>query len=160
MFLVLLVKVIIRINLQVSFNYFFFCHIIYISVSFFICLYMGSVIQEVALRNVRFFSPIGYYEEERILGNEFFVDVLVYFPFRNPNAEDLTNTINYEELYQLLCKVMEKERKLLESAAEELLSDIQTRYNFLNEVRISIRKTTPPFGRDEVKTVVSLHYKA
>lgn len=121
---------------------------------------MSFIMQEVALRNVRFFSPIGYYEEERILGNEFFVDVSVYFPFRNPDAEDLTNTINYEELYELLCSVMEKERKLLESAAEELLSAIQTRYRFLDEVRISIRKTTPPFGHDDAQTVVSLHYKA
>jgi len=121
---------------------------------------MGSIIQEVALCNVRFFSPIGYYEEERILGNEFIVDVFVYFPFRNPDAEDLTNTINYEELYQLTCAVMKKERKLLESAAEELLSGIRTRYSFLNEARVSIRKVTPPFGHDEVQTVVSLQYKA
>jgi len=134
--------------------------IVCINFDFLICLYMSSVIQEVALRNVRFFSPIGYYEEERILGNEFFVDVSVYFPFRNPDAEDLANTINYEELYQLLCTVMEKERKLLESAAEELLAGIQGRYSFLNEARVSIRKTTPPFGHDDVQTVVSLHYKA
>ncbi|NGM66941.1 dihydroneopterin aldolase [Sphingobacterium sp. SGR-19] len=120
---------------------------------------MGSVIQEVALHKVRFFSPIGYYEEERILGNEFFVDVSVYFPFRNPDAEELTNTVNYEELYHLTCAVMKKERKLLESAAEELLSGIQARYSFLDEVRVSIRKTTPPFGHDEVQTVVSLHYR-
>lgn len=120
---------------------------------------MGSIMQEVALRNVRFFSPIGYYEEERILRNEFFVDIVVYFPFRNPDTENLTNTINYEELYQLLCDVMEKERKLLESAAEELLSGIQARYSFLEEIRVSICKTTPPFGHDEVQTVVSLHYK-
>lgn len=120
---------------------------------------MGSIIQEVALRNVRFFSPIGYYEEERVLGNEFFVDVFVYFPFRSPDADDLTNTINYEELYQLACVIMKKERKLLESAAEELLLGIQSRYNFLVEARVSIRKTTPPFGHDCVQTVVSLHYK-
>lgn len=120
---------------------------------------MGSVIQEVALRNVRFFSPIGYYKEERILGNEFFVDVSVYFPFQNPDAEDLNNTVNYEELYQLLCAVMEKERKLLESAAQEILAHIQVRYAFIDEARVSIRKTTPPFGHDEVQTVVSLCYK-
>lgn len=120
---------------------------------------MGSIMQEVALEKVRFFSPIGYYEEERILGNEFFVDVHVCFPFGNPDAEDLSNTINYEELYQMLCEVMRQERKLLESAAEEMLSRIRARYDFVEEARVSIRKTTPPFGRDKVQTVVSLYYK-
>lgn len=120
---------------------------------------MGFITQEVALRDVRFFSPIGYYEEERLLGNEFFVDVFVYFPFRNPDAEDLSNTVNYEELFQLLQEVMGKERKLLESAAEEVLLGIRERYVFVEEARVSIRKTTPPFGHDQVETVVSLHYK-
>lgn len=120
---------------------------------------MDSIIQEVALRRVRFFSPIGYYEEERILGNEFFVDLAVYFPFRRADTEDLANTVNYEELYQLLSVVMRKERKLLESAAEELLEGIRSRYSFLQEIRVSITKATPPFGHDKVQTVVSLRYK-
>lgn len=120
---------------------------------------MGSMIQEVALRKVRFFSPIGYYPEERILGNEFIVDVQVWFPFDNQEADELANTINYEELYQMLCAIMRKERKLLESAAEEMISGIRARYGFVDEARVSICKTTPPFGHDQVETVVSLHYK-
>lgn len=121
---------------------------------------MGSITQEVALEKVRFFSPIGYYEEERTLGNEFFVDVYVFFPFQNPDSEDLENTVNYEELFQLLNTVMKKERKLLESAAEELLSGIRSRYTFVHEIHITIRKLTPPFGHDQVQTAVSLHYKS
>lgn len=126
---------------------------------FFISLCMGFIRQEVALRKVRFFSPIGYYKEERMLGNEFLVDVFVSFPFQNPDTEDLGNTVNYEELFQLLQEVMGKERKLLESAAEEVLSGIQARYAFVEEAHVSICKTTPPFGQDQVQTVVSLHYK-
>ncbi|WP_181151315.1 dihydroneopterin aldolase [Sphingobacterium gobiense] len=119
---------------------------------------MGSIIQEVALQKVRFFSPIGYYKEERILGNEFFVDVVVRFPFDNANTEDLSNTINYGELYDLLYEVMKKERTLLESAAEEILSKIQDRYSFVDEARVSVHKTTPPFGHDHVQAMVSLCY--
>ncbi|PRD48414.1 dihydroneopterin aldolase [Sphingobacterium haloxyli] len=119
---------------------------------------MGSITQEVALQKVRFFSPIGYYKEERILGNEFFVDVVVRFPFGNANTEDLSNTINYGELYNLVYEVMKKERRLLESAAEEILSKIQNRYPFVDEARVSVHKTTPPFGHDHVQARVSLCY--
>lgn len=121
---------------------------------------MGSITQEVALEKVRFFSPIGYYEEERILGNEFFVDVYVFFPFQNPDSEDLENTVNYEELFQLVNTVMKKERKLLESAAEEILLGIREKYLFVDEARVAIHKLTPPFGHDQVQTAVSLRYKA
>ncbi len=119
---------------------------------------MGSTMQEVALSEVRFFSPIGYYPEERLLGNEFFVDFSVSFPFANERADDLGNTLNYEELYNLLCSVMEKDRKLLESAAVEIMEGAKNSYPFAEKIVVAIRKTTPPFGADHVHTRVSLTY--
>ena len=92
---------------------------------------MGSIIQRVALQDVRFFAPIGFFEEERIVGNEFYVDVSVSFPFGNDDAENLANTLNYAELYELVCSVMQQERKLLESAAQEILEGIRKSYAFV-----------------------------
>jgi len=124
----------------------------------YVCI-MGSIMQEVALNEVRFFSPIGYYPEERLLGNEFFVDFSVSFPFENDHADDLNNTLNYEELYGLLCKVMKKDRQLLESAAAEILDEAKSRYPFATKIVVAIRKTTPPFGVDHIHTRVSLTYR-
>ncbi|WP_037500143.1 dihydroneopterin aldolase [Sphingobacterium deserti] len=121
---------------------------------------MGFITQEVALTDVRFFSPIGYYEEERLLGNEFFVDFCVAFPYEDGDAEVLTHTLNYEELYNILRDVMKKDRKLLESAAKEILDISRSRYGFANKITISIRKTTPPFGRDHIHSRVSITYTA
>ena len=120
---------------------------------------MGSITQQVALKDVRFYAPIGFFEEERIVGNEFYVDVSVDFPFGNEDAEDLMNTLNYAELYELVCVVMQQERKLLESAAQEILEGIRNAYAFVQEVRVTVRKTTPPFGHDCAHAAVSLHYK-
>ena len=120
---------------------------------------MGSIIQKVSLTSVRFFSPIGFYEEERVLGNGFLVDVSVSFPFLSADSEDLSNTVNYEEIYSLMCAVMKKERKLLESAAEEILLGIRAKYGFVCEVNVSICKATPPFGHGDMYASVSLHYQ-
>ncbi|WP_437921635.1 dihydroneopterin aldolase [Sphingobacterium sp. LRF_L2] len=119
---------------------------------------MAEIIQEVALKDVRFFAPIGFYEEERILNNEFFVDLMIFFPFRNEAPDELPNTVNYAELFQLLQQTMKKERKLLESAAHEILERTLAQYDFITELKVSIRKTTPPFGIDNIHAVVSLHY--
>ena len=116
------------------------------------------IIQKVALKEVRFYSPIGFYDEEQVIGNEFYLNVEVTFPFENSDAEDLNNTVNYEELYQILVDVMTPKRKLLESALEDILDLILKKYTFLQQVFVSIRKINPPFGGDLANSEVSLTY--
>lgn len=117
------------------------------------------ITQKVSLKEVRFYSPIGYYEEEQVIGNEFYVNVEVSFPFENSDAEDLKNTINYEELYQVLLGVMTPKRKLLESALEDMLDLILKKYNFVHKVYVAIRKINPPFGGDLANSEVSLFFE-
>jgi dihydroneopterin aldolase len=117
------------------------------------------IIQKVALTDVRFFSPIGYYDEEQVIGNEFLVKVEVYFPFQNENAEELGNTVNYEELYHILVEIMTPRRKLLESAAEDILDRIIKAYSFLTKIEVSIRKINPAFGGDLANSEVALFYE-
>ena len=120
---------------------------------------MAKITQEVALRDMRFFSPIGYYEEEQLLGNEFYVDLVVSFPFAGKDSEDLQHTVNYEELFKIMTTVMQPKRKLLESAAEEMLTLVCAKYDFVMKVYVLIRKTTPPFGWDSLRSEVSLCYE-
>ena len=116
------------------------------------------VTQRVSLKDVRFYSPIGYYEEEQIIGTEFFINVDVYFPFENSDSENLNNTINYEGLYQILVEVMRPKRKLIESAVEDILHLIQQKYMFVDEIYICIRKINPAFGGDLANSEIALHY--
>ncbi len=122
-------------------------------------LIMAQITQKIALDNVRFFSPIGFYEEEQLLGNEFFVNVSVSFPFKNPDAEDLNNTLNYEDLYRILAEVMSPRRKLLESAAEDILNKLLEGYAYLEQIEVSVKKMNPPFGGDLANSVVSLSFQ-
>lgn len=117
------------------------------------------ITQKVALTDVRFFSPIGYYDEEQVVGNEFLVSVEVYFPFENENADDLVNTINYEEIYHILRDIMTPRRKLLESAAEDILDRIVKSYSFVTKLNVSLRKLNPAFGGDLANSEVALYYE-
>lgn len=119
---------------------------------------MTKTIQKVAIKDARFYAPIGFYEEEQLLGNEFYVDVAIYFPFENPNSDQLGNTVNYEELYRILVEVMTPKRKLLESAAEDILNCLVEDYAFITRAVVTIRKTNPPFGGDTAISEVSLEY--
>lgn len=117
------------------------------------------ITQKVALREVRFYSPIGFYDEEQVIGNEFYINVEVIFPFENSDSEDLKNTINYEELYQILVDVMTPKRKLLESALEDILDLILKKYSFVEKAFVSIRKINPAFGGDLANSEVSLSFE-
>ncbi|MDM1294644.1 dihydroneopterin aldolase [Sphingobacterium sp. N143] len=119
---------------------------------------MATILQTVSLKEARFYAPIGYYDEEQIIGNEFFVSIDVCFPFHNMETEDLRNTLNYEELYQIAAQVMRPRRKLLESAAAEILDQIREKVSYAIVIEVVIRKSNPPFGGDLSSSQVSLKY--
>lgn len=119
---------------------------------------MAKIIQTVSLKDARFYAPIGFYEEEQLLGNEFFLTIDVSFPFQNADAEELKNTLNYEDLYQIANEVMTPTRKLLESAAEEILNRILNQITYAESIYVAIRKSNPPFGGDICASQVALSY--
>lgn len=120
---------------------------------------MARIIQTVSLIDARFFSPIGFYKEEQVLGNEFFVSVSVSFPFLNEETENLSNTLNYELLYEVVSNVMKPTRKLLESAADEILQAVIALQPKCQQVHVRIKKSNPPFGGDVSSSQVELHYE-
>jgi len=120
---------------------------------------MARITQTVSLLDARFYSPIGYYPEEQLLGNEFYVSVSVTFPYQNEESENLDNTLNYEELYTMVAKVMKPVRKLLESAAEEILQGVLALRNDITHASVRIKKSNPPFGGDLSSSQVELQYK-
>lgn len=110
----------------------------------------------IAIEQARFFSPIGYYEEERLLGNEFFVDVKVVVEDASVYSDELEDTLNYEELYAVVSNVMNRERKLLESAAQEITETLRSKFTHLETISVKITKTNPPFGAATAKASVEL----
>ncbi|ULT22745.1 dihydroneopterin aldolase [Sphingobacterium sp. E70] len=70
----------------------------------------------------------------------------------------MRNTLNYEELYQITARVMQPKRKLLESAAAEILEQIRLGVPHAVMIEVVIRKSNPPFGGDLSYSHVGLKY--
>ena len=73
----------------------------------------------IELTNLRFFAKHGLFAEEQKIGNEFEVDLFVSY---DPGAElidELSETVNYASLYELLKEEMQKPRELLETFVME-----------------------------------------
>lgn len=121
---------------------------------------MGTIRQQIALIDARFFAYHGYYPEEQVLGNEFTVDICVTFDKDGDTpADDLQHTVNYEQLYDIAKTEMQQPRKLLETVAEAMLSRVSAEFPFVSSVQVSITKHNPPFGGDRAKARVTFRWE-
>lgn len=122
---------------------------------------MGHIRQHVALADARFYAYHGYYAEERVLGNEFTVDIRVAFDRDDRiTADELQHTVNYEQLYHIAKTEMQLPRKLLETVAEAMLHRVRKDFPFVSNIDVGVTKHNPPFGGDRAKASVRLRWKS
>ena len=108
------------------------------------------------LHNLTFHAYHGVYEEERILGNDFEVNVSVTFDADEP-VTSLQHTINYVSIYNIVKQRMDVPLPLLETLAQELTQEIYDFDNRIKTISVSVEKKNPPISNMEGS--VSVHYK-
>ena len=108
------------------------------------------------LHNLVFHAYHGVYEEERILGNDFEVNVSLAFEADEP-VTSLHNTINYVSIYNIVKQKMAIALPLLETLAQELTQEIYDFDNRIKSISVSVGKKNPPISNMEGS--VSVHYK-
>jgi dihydroneopterin aldolase len=116
----------------------------------------------VALHGAEFFAYHGFYPEEQFTGSCFIVDIDVTFNPSGTNGglstDDLNDTVNYEDLYDIACQRMLQAQKLIETVATFIIDDIKARYAFIEEVKVSIKKLNPIAGAKVNHTQITLNY--
>ena len=104
---------------------------------------MGKIL----LEGMEFFAYHGHFKEEQIIGTKFIVDLEMMFPSEAAEYSDqLTDTINYQEVYQLVKEVMEVNSHLLENVARRILDAVKTAFPKLTFLQVKIAKVNPPLG--------------
>ncbi len=101
----------------------------------------------VSLKDMHFYAYHGVYEEERLIGNNYWIDVEIETNFGKAGMSDeLVDTINYETVY-LICKhEMKRPRRLLEAVGNAIIASLKFQFPSIQEVRLIIRKQNPPLG--------------
>ena len=108
----------------------------------------------VSLVGMKFYAYHGYYPEERKIGNDFVLDVHVDVPQFEPGEVNIHDTVNYEGIYEICKKHMDKQYKLLESIAMEIGEEIKSRYTHVLKTRVNIAKLGPQLGGVVDKAVI------
>ena len=115
----------------------------------------------VALHGAEFFAYHGFYPEEQHTGNCFIVDIEVTFETSANGGlatDDLNDTVNYEELYDISARHMQQPQKLIETVATFIMEDIKARYKIAEKITVSIKKLNPLAGAKVKYTEIIINY--
>ncbi|MDE7181283.1 MAG: dihydroneopterin aldolase [Muribaculaceae bacterium] len=98
----------------------------------------------VTLEGLRFYSRIGLFEQERIVGNDFEVCCHITYPASLFRSEDLSSGISYADVFDIIKETMGEEWFLLETATSQIASRCKEKWPVISEINVEISKITPP----------------
>ena len=107
----------------------------------------------IAIEGMEFYAYHGCFEEEKIIGTGFVVDL--YFTTDTSEAEktdNLKKTVNYLKVFQVVKKEMEISSNLLEHISRRILLAIQHEFPQVDWAKVKIQKLNPPLG-GKIKSV-------
>ncbi len=107
----------------------------------------------IAIEGMEFYAYHGCFEEEKIIGTGFMVDL--YFKADTTEAEktdNLRKTVNYLKVYQVIKIEMEISSNLLEHISRRILLAVQQEFFQVEWAKVKIQKLNPPLG-GKIKSV-------
>ena len=110
----------------------------------------------ISLNNLQFHSFHGVYEEEKLLGNLYEVNIELTVDGKELVTE-LDQTVNYESVYEITAQRMMVPTPLLETVAQDLAGLIYAADKRTMSVKVNIQKKHPPVAT--IQGVVGVTYK-
>lgn len=119
-------------------------------------------IRTIRLNNIRIHAFHGAIPTENIVGADYLVNVEVKADWGDAaKNDDLTKTINYAEINDIVREEMRKQRILIETVAESIVDRILQTFSLVEEAEVSVAKLNPPMtGEIESAEVVVRKFRA
>jgi len=112
----------------------------------------------ISLSGMEFFAYHGCFAEEQIIGNKFIIDLEFFSSTDDAEiCDDLSKTVNYQKVYELVKAEMEIKSKLLEHVARRILDAVYKHFPYIGNAKITVSKLNPPIGGkvDRVSVVLT-----
>ena len=102
---------------------------------------------QIALEGMEFFAYHGHFDEEQRIGNKYSIDLTIDTDLSRPaNSDNLKDTIDYGDIYQMVKLVMSKKHRLLEHVGHEIIDAVKSRFGSVNKITVEVSKFNPPIG--------------
>lgn len=111
----------------------------------------------VEIEGMRFYAYHGHFEAERVVGNEFLVDVRLETDCEAAAASDnLEDALNYQAVYDLIKREMQVKSHLLEHVAKRILDALYAEFLTIQKAHVKVSKLNPPMGGQIERASVTL----
>ena len=115
----------------------------------------------VFIKEARFHAYHGVLPQERVVGGEYVVNVCIDCDLSKAvKSDDVEDTLNYAEVYEIINKEMQTPSCLLEHVAGRIGESILKAFPQVKMAEIEITKCNPPMGADCEGAAVKLRVKS
>lgn len=112
----------------------------------------------ITLTNLRFHALHGVMPQEQVAGNDYSVSLRIRFDAGKAMlTDDVNDTINYAEVYQIVHEEMMHPNRLIEHVAHCIADHIAQAFPTLSAIDIKLVKLNPPIGADCDGAGIELH---
>ena len=112
----------------------------------------------VFLKDVRFHAFHGVMPQERKVGADFLVNLRVGYPLEQAmQSDEVSDTLNYAALYEVVKTEMMQPSNLLEHVAGRIADAVVKRFPQVTSIDLDLTKQNPPMGADCDGAGVEIH---
>lgn len=106
---------------------------------------MKTFNHQISLKGMKFHAFHGLIPQEKLVERLFIVDVVADTDFTNAALnDDLNGSINYQEMYQCIEKIVDEPVDLIERLAQKIGEGLLNQFSSITNVQVAIHKTPPP----------------
>ena len=109
--------------------------------------------------NMRFHARHGVLEQERLTGGDFVVSLSARYPVAEAvESDNVADTMNYAEAYEIVKKEMLVPSRLIEHVAGRIGKSLLQAMPRIEELTVEVKKVNPPMGADCDGAGIRLHW--
>ncbi len=109
------------------------------------------------LKNIRVFTNHGCLTEEEKIGSDYIVNLVIEADLSSAaNSDDLSDTVDYVALNDIVVEEMKVRAKLLEHVSQRIIDRVLNELSMVQYVAVSVAKVNPPIGGDVAEVVVTM----
>ena len=102
----------------------------------------------------------GVLPQEQLTGNDYIVNIRIGYDIKKAfETDDVADTLNYAEVYNIVKEEMGVPSKLIEHVAGRIANRLMAEYAKITSIVLHITKCNPPMGADCQGAGVEIHVK-
>ncbi|MDR3705015.1 MAG: dihydroneopterin aldolase [Paludibacteraceae bacterium] len=114
---------------------------------------MGKII----LEKMQFYAYHGFFDEEQLVGANYELTLALDLDISLPGRTDeLTDTLNYQAVYDVVKEQMDIKSRLVEHVAQRIIDRLRAEFPQIQHIELSLSKLNPPLGGQVERVTIQL----